>query len=145
MTKKPQATGTQLPATVKWAAIISLVQMVAAFIYAGLQIYWEASGTQHSSLESASQNTQYVGYGTAIFIILVFGAMGAAAYSMLSGKVWGRGLIVLMQFILLGVAYFMFSGGAILLAIATGLSALVALVMLFNPRSTEWVASRYGA
>ncbi|MHA2788284.1 hypothetical protein ACXZ66_03910 [Corynebacterium sp. S7] len=145
MTKKPQAPGTQLPAPLKWAAIISLVQMVAAFIYAGMQIYWEIAGTEQSSVESASPNAQYVGYGTAIFIILVFGGMGVAAVAMLKGKVRGRGLIVLMQFILLGVAYFMITGGAMALGIVTGLSAIITLIMLFNPRSTEWVASHYGA
>lgn len=134
----------QPPAPLRWAAIIALIQAAGALVYAGLQVYWEATGVEHESVQSASQNTEYVGYGTAVFILIVFGAMGAGAISLLRGRMWGRGLIVFMQIILLGVSYFMFSGGAVVLGTATALSAVIALVMLFNPASTHWIAQRYG-
>ncbi|WIM68296.1 hypothetical protein QP027_02525 [Corynebacterium breve] len=145
MTNKSTPAGTQPPSTLRWAAIVAIVQSLVVLGYALSIVVRELLGEEDQSLVSDSPNAEYVGYGTAIFLAIIFGTVIAGAVSLLRGKNWGRGPIVLIEFILLGVAFFMFQGGAIILGIVTLLSAVLALAMIFHPRSTEWIESHYGA
>lgn len=59
------------------------------------------------------------------------------------GKRWGRGPVIMLQILLLPIAYYMFNGGAFIFSGVTGLTAIVALVMLFSPRAVDWAARNY--
>lgn len=50
---------------------------------------------------------------------------------------------MLLEIILLGVAYFMFTGGAWAMGVATAVSAVAALALLFNRRAFEWAEETY--
>ena len=63
--------------------------------------------------------------------------------STLRGKPRSTGAIVLIEAILTGVAFYMFSGGAILLGIATLLSTALVLYTVFNPESARYNEARY--
>ena len=63
---------------------------------------------------------------------------------MLRGKRWGRGAIVLVQFILAASSFQMMSGGSILLGIVTLASAVLTLFLIFVVKSSgEWFALNY--
>ncbi|QPK83715.1 hypothetical protein G7Y29_02630 [Corynebacterium qintianiae] len=132
-----------VPAIVKFGAAVVLVQCLALFGYAIWLIVTNLRGATASSLESDSAATDFVGIGTAVFLLVVFGFVAFHAARTLAGQPSGRGAIVLIEGILLGVAVYMFSGGAILLGIVTAVSALLALVGVFHPTAVEYWAARY--
>lgn len=135
----------QPPAQIRWAGIIAIVQSVIALAFAGFLILRDITGAEERSLVSDSANIAWVGTGTAIFIAIIFGTVIFGAVSMIRGRKWGQGPIVLLEIILLGVAYFMFTGGAWLMGVITALSALAALAFLFNRSSFEWAEASYRA
>lgn len=104
----------------------------------------EAAGYNDASIvyESDGANT-WVGYGTAVFFIIVFGAVLAGAIMMNRGKRWGRGPVIMLQILLLPIAYYMFSGGAFVFSVITALTAIAALALLFSPRAVDWAARNY--
>lgn len=60
------------------------------------------------------------------------------------GRHWGRGPIVLLEFLLVFVAFYMFSGGAILAGVVTAISVVLVLMGMFHRSSVEWFATSYG-
>lgn len=133
----------QPPAQIRWAGLIAIAQSVIAFAFAGFLVFRDITGAEERSLVSDSANIAWVGTGTAVFMAIIFGTVAVGAVSMIRGRKWGRGPIVLLEIILLGVAYFMFTGGAWAMGVATAVSAVAALALLFNRRSFEWAEETY--
>lgn len=133
----------QPPAQIRWAGLIAIAQSVIAFAFAGFLVFRDITGAEERSLVSDSANIAWVGTGTAVFMAIIFGTVAAGAVSMIRGRTWGRGPIVLLEIILLGVAYFMFTGGAWAMGVATAVSAVAALALLFNRRAFEWAEETY--
>ncbi|QGU03939.1 hypothetical protein CETAM_03295 [Corynebacterium comes] len=133
----------QPPAQIRWAGIIAIAQSVIAFAFAGFLVFRDITGAEERSLVSDSANIAWVGTGTAVFMAIIFGTVTVGAVSMIRGHKWGRGPVVLLEIILLGVAYFMFTGGAWPLGVVTAISAVVALAFLFNRNSFEWAETVY--
>ena len=71
------------PAVVRWAAIIAIIQSAIGLGFAIILIVREATGQTDPNLvyESANAN-RWVGYGTAVFFIIIFGAVAAGAVMM---------------------------------------------------------------
>ncbi|MGD7002966.1 hypothetical protein [Corynebacterium halotolerans] len=134
-----------LPAAMRWASIIAIIQSAVGIGYAILLIVRNLMGVEDQSVVTTQENMNFVGIGTAVFFILIFGTVLAGAISILAGRRWGRGPVTILQMLLLPIAIMMIQGGAWLLAIATIVSAVLALLMIFNQRSAEWAAARYGA
>ncbi|GJJ32841.1 hypothetical protein [Corynebacterium ulcerans] len=132
------------PRPVLYAGWVAAIQSLIGIAYAILLIVREATGHRDASIvyESDNANT-WVGYGTAVFFLIVFGAVLAGALMMNRGKRWGRGPVIMLQILLLPIAYYMFNGGALLFSAVTGLTAIVALAMLFSPRAVDWAARNY--
>ncbi|MGK8501059.1 hypothetical protein [Nocardia asiatica] len=86
------------------------------------------------------------GYGTAAWFGILGGAVLAAGVGLLLGKRWGRAIAVIAQLLLLPVTWSLLTDshqpvyGALLGVVAVG-----ALVLLFAPPSTRWMAQDYGA
>lgn len=133
----------QPPAQIRWAGIIAIVQSVIAIAFAAFLVFRDITDAEEYSLVSDTSNIGWVGTGTAIYIFIIFGTVLAGAISMLRGNKWGRGPIVLLEVLLLGVAYFMFTGGAWPFGVLTALSAVLALYFLFNRNSFEWSEAHY--
>lgn len=132
-----------VPPMLRFGAVVVLIQCLAMFAYAASLIYAQFTGVDHSTLESDAAAANFVSLGTAIFILLIFGFVAFVAVSTLRGRPRGTGAIVLIEAILIGVAFYMFSGGAVALGIATLLSAVLALVGIFHPQSAQYNEARY--
>ena len=121
------------PAVVRWAAIIAIIQSAIGLGFAIILIVREATGQTDPNLvyESAHAN-RWVGYGTAVFFIIIFTA-----------RRWGRGPVIMLELFLLVAAVYMFNAQQYSLALATAASALLGLGLLFNPRAISWAAQHY--
>ena len=137
--------GHAVPAIIRFGAAVVLVKCLAAFAYAVWLVVANVRGTETSSLESDSAATNYVGIGTAVFLLIIFGFVAFHAWRTVAGRPSGRGAIVLIEAILLGVAVYMFGGGAILLGAVTAVSAVLALAGAFHPVAVEYWNARYEA
>lgn len=133
------------PAPVIWAGIIAIIQSLVGLGYAGLLIVRNIIGYEDPSVMTTQANMEWVGIGTGVFIIVIFGAVLLGAINMMRGGRWGRGPVAMLEMFLLVVAYFMFDGGLYYFAVPTGISAVLGLGLLFNPTTTSWLSERYGA
>lgn len=127
----------------RWAGIIAILQSLVGIGYAILLIVRNVIGYEDPSVVTTQANMQWVGIGTAVFFIIVFGAVVAGALTMMTGRRWGRGPVVFLQMILLPIAFTMWQGGAVLFAVVTAVSAVGGLVLVFNRASTDWASRRY--
>lgn len=124
------------------AAYVVIAQAIVAFL-TGIWLIVSDFTEGTDDITSSAPAAGYVGTGTAIFIFIVFGAAAAAAVGLLKGKSWGRGAIVLLEALLLFVAFYMFSGGAYLAGALVAVTSIATLVGLFHPRSWQWFADKY--
>ena len=86
----------------------------------------------------------FVGLGTAIFLFIVFGFVIVGSWAFVKGKRWGRGAIVLVEFILAAIAFQMFSGGSPILGSVTLASAAVVLYLLMAvPETARWAERNF--
>lgn len=121
-----------------------MVQSIAVIIFGIFLIVREVSGAENDSMVSDSGATGFVGLGTAIFIFIVFGFVIVGSWAFVKGKRWGRGAIVLVEFILGAMAFQMFSGGSVLLGIVTLASAgLVLYLLMARPEAAQWAESHF--
>ncbi|MDO4630688.1 MAG: hypothetical protein Q4A82_00120 [Corynebacterium sp.] len=123
--------------------MIAIIQSIIGLGYAVLLIVREATGQDPNLVYETENANQWVGYGTAIFFIIVFGAVIAGAVMMSKAKRWGRGPVIMLELLLALISTYMFMAHQYPLAVATAASSLVALGMLFSPRAVSWAAQQY--
>ncbi|MBP3088749.1 hypothetical protein EML15_06240 [Corynebacterium sp. sy017] len=132
------------PQTLKKAGVIAIAQSMLGIAFAAFLIIREISGLHDESLvyETKANDLTHtgVGYGTALFFIIVFGVVIIAAAMMIKGKRWGRGPVLMLELLLLPISYYMCTGGQIIAGIITALSALIALALLFSAPTLQWLA-----
>lgn len=135
---------TAAPAPMRFGATVAALQAVVAI---GYGIYFAVTqarmGTDEQLVESDSAAFAFVGVGTALFILAAFGPMLYGAVNILRGNQWGRSIIIFINVLLLGVSFYMFTGGAIPLGAVTLLSAALTLGCAFHPASTQWATSNF--
>lgn len=132
------------PAPMRWAGIIAILQSVIGIGYAVILTVRNLTGVEDESVVTTQANMDFVGIGTAVFFIAIFGTVLAGAISMLAGHRWGRGPVTILQMLLLPISVTAMAGSWPAV-IATLASAVLALILIFHPRSAEWAAARYGA
>ncbi|MDK8896345.1 hypothetical protein QP999_00135 [Corynebacterium sp. MSK004] len=143
-TTPDRAAGNRAPRAVMAAAGIAVVQSIAVIIFGIFLIVREVAGAENGSMVSDSGASSFVGLGTAIFIFIVFGFVIVGSWAFVKGKRWGRGAIVLVEFILGAMAFQMFSGGSALLGIVTLASAgLVLYLLMARPETAQWAESHF--
>ena len=141
-TTPDQTEGGRPPGTVVAAAGIAALQSIAVIIFGIFLIVRELTGAENDSMVSDSGATGFVGLGTAIFIFIVFGIV--ASWAFVKGKRWGRGAIVLVEFILGAIAFQMFSGGSAALgAVTLASAALVLYLLMVRPEAAQWAESNF--
>lgn len=114
------------------------VATVQGLVLLGFAVYLVV----HAILGYREETVEISGYGTAIWFVIMGGALTAAAVGMLRNKRWGRGLIIIAQLVLLPVAYYLGVGsGQWAAGVIVGVSALSVLVCLFRRESLEWYAA----
>ncbi|WJY67506.1 hypothetical protein CAURIS_02910 [Corynebacterium auris] len=133
----------KVPAPLRFGSVVVLLQCLAAYVYGIWLVVANLSGVADDSLTSDSAAVDYVGIGTAVFIFIIFGFVAYCAVRLMRGTTSGTGAIVLLEAILVGVAFYMFSGGAWALGLATLLSAVLAVVGVFHPASGEHLRQVY--
>ena len=92
-------------------------------------------------LEGADQHI-VSGYGNAIWLVCVGGAVLAGGWALITGRRWGRGIAVFFNLLLLGVAWYIFTSHQVVYGIAVALLAVGALGLLFSPSTVRWLSQR---
>lgn len=94
-------------------------------------------------VRAASGADQHVvnGYGTAAWFAIFGSAVLAAGLALVAGKRWGRGIAVMMQLLLLPVAWYAAVGShRLALGVPIAIVAVAALVCLFSPTAQMWAS-----
>ncbi|WP_227996285.1 hypothetical protein [Nocardia australiensis] len=85
------------------------------------------------------------GYGTAAWFGILGGAVLAAGIGLLLGQRWGRAIAVIAQLLLLPVTWSLLTDShRPVLGGLLGVVVVAALVLLFAPPSSRWMAQEYG-
>lgn len=133
-----------LPQTVKGAGYLAIAQSVIGLGYAALLVIREFLGDRNPGVVTDTDTrATMLGYGTAAYFIVIFGAVLAGALSMNAGRRWGRGPVAMLEMFLLVVGYYMFTAGQPVWATIVAASGLAGLVLLFHPKSLEWASARH--
>lgn len=121
-----------VPTPVRVAGWIATVQGLAGVLAAVVLAIRAASG-HHEETVAIS------GYGTAVWFLMVGGAVSAAGLGLLRGRRWGRGLVVMSEILLLLVAWYVgVDSSRPLAGLALAVMAAVGLVMLFRREALVW-------
>lgn len=137
-------TKSPVPAPVKYAGYLAMIQSLVGLGYAAVLIYREIVGERDASIVTDTDaRAGLIGYGTAIYFIIIFGAVLAGALSMNAGRRWGRGPVAMLEMFLLVVAYYMWSAGQPVWAGITAVSAALGLGLLFNSKSLAWATANH--
>ena len=123
------------PETVRIAAKIGMLEGVGGIGFAGFLLIRSLQGFHDPGAVIS-------GWGTALWFILIFGAVLAASIALAKGHRWGRAPILMMNLFLVGVAYYMFTSDRYLWAAGTALLGVVTLGLLFNRSAVDWAVGR---
>lgn len=134
----------QLPKQMQWAGTLGIVEGAVGIAFAGFLALREAL-VHHDSgaVFSDEQRGLFLAYGTSVFFLVIFGVVAIAGRNLKRGKRWGRGPVVMLQLLLIPIAYYIFSAGQWFAAILVALTAIGGLALLFHPDSLRWAAARY--
>lgn len=92
---------------------------------------------------AGSDQSQVNGFGTAAWFLLVGAGVAAAGVALVRGRVWGRGIAVFVQLLLLPVAWYLAVGSHQWgYGIPVAVVALTVLALLFSPAAVAWTAGR---
>lgn len=131
-----------MPQLMRYGALVVLLQclVMAGFV---VSLLVNQFGGGESVLESDSAAASYVNIGTAIFLSIIFGFVAWLATQTLRGRPRGQGAIMLIEIILIGVAMYMFRGGAPLMGVATLVTAAFTLLTILHPATRRYAEARY--
>jgi peptidoglycan/LPS O-acetylase OafA/YrhL len=122
----------RVPATVRGAGFVVVVQGVAALVVAAVLVVRATAGADQRVVN---------GLGTAVWFVLAGGVVLAAGRALVIGKRWGRGVAVFTQLLLLPVAWYLAVGShRPAFGIPAGAVALAVLILLFSPAAVRWAA-----
>ncbi|WP_156665308.1 hypothetical protein [Rhodococcus phenolicus] len=125
-----------VPPTVRIAGSLVVLEGVVAIAFAVYSVVRALSGTHDQSVTN--------GYGLALWLGILFGGVLAAGIALLRGKRWGRAVAVVAQLLLLPVAWSLLTDShQVVLGIVLAVIVLPALVLLFAPQTTTWLAEDY--
>ena len=133
-----------VPPFLRYGAAVTLVQCVAVFIYI-ITLLIDQFTDHDSVLESESAAAGYVNIGTAVFLAVIFGFIAWVAVSTLRGTPRSLGAVMLIECILVGVAVYMFRGGATGMGVATLVTSVFVLLSLLNSTTRGYLEERYAA
>ena len=85
------------------------------------------------------------GYGTALWFVILGGAVLAAGIGLLLGQRWGRTIALMAQLLLLPVTWYVLTSHRWFWGVLLGAVVVSALVMLFAGSTSRWMAEGYEA
>ncbi|MGW0017726.1 hypothetical protein ACWDUD_05315 [Rhodococcus sp. NPDC003382] len=125
-----------VPSTVRIAGSLVVLEGIVAIGFAVYSVVRALSGTHDQSVTN--------GYGLALWLGILFGGVLAAGIALLRGKRWGRAVAVVAQLLLLPVAWSLLTDShQLVLGIVLSVIVVPALVLLFVPQTTTWLAEEY--
>jgi hypothetical protein len=123
-----------VPASVRGAGLIVALQGATGLVVAAVLLFRGLGGADQRVVN---------GFGTAVWFVLVGGAVLAAGFALLVGRRWGRGLAVFAELLLLPVAWYLTVGShRPIVGIPVGIAALTALGLLLSPAAVRWVSGK---
>ncbi|RWA16629.1 hypothetical protein MBRU_07850 [Mycolicibacterium brumae DSM 44177] len=125
------------PSTVRWAGYLVAAEGVAGLVVAGIYIAHALTGENQDVVRNRAGG---FGYGTAAWFLIMGAGVLAAGWALVRGRRWGRGIAVLANLILLGVAWYIRGEEQLVWAVLVALAAIAALGLLFTPSAVNWVA-----
>lgn len=133
--RRPLDPRTAVPTPVRLAGWIAAAQGLVGVGVAVVLVIRAIGGHREESVVIS-------GYGTAVWFAILGGGLLAAGLGLLRGRRWGRGLVVIVELLLLFVAWYVGVGSRQYLAgIALALVCGFALVSLFRREAIEWYAA----
>lgn len=121
------------PLTVRYAGYVVAVEGVAGLVMAVVLLIRAFGGADQHVVS---------GYGTAVWFLLIGGAVLTGGWALITGRRWGRGIAVLTNLLLLPIAWYVFSSHQVIYGILVAALALVTLGMLLSPAAAQWMAER---
>ncbi|MDO4908665.1 MAG: hypothetical protein Q3962_02275 [Corynebacterium sp.] len=136
------------PAPVRYAGILGMLEGLVGIIYAIAQVIHQATHGPVSDLVvenggSASFIQGGLGYANAIFLIIIFGAVGLGGLFLFRGKRWGRGPVFCANLFAFVLAYFLYGAGQYIIMVIAIIVGLIGLGFLLNKQAVSWAAARY--
>ncbi|WKD61784.1 hypothetical protein CCICO_08880 [Corynebacterium ciconiae DSM 44920] len=133
-----------MPAPIRWAAILGGIEGLAGIGYGLFLIIRDVLGYRDDSAVFEDElRADLLGFGTGVVFLIFFGAVFAAAIVLARGKRWGRAPILMLNMLLIPIAFYIHGGGHTPLAIAVGIVGFIGLGLLFNGVAVRWAASQY--
>jgi hypothetical protein len=127
-----EAVTPSVPAPVRGAGVVVLLEGFAALIYAIALVIGGIGG-----------GDARIAFGAAGILLLFGAAVSAAGRALWLGRRWGRGVAVFTQLLLVALAYYMLSGShRPEFGIPLGIVALLTLGLLFSPLALKWAANQ---
>jgi uncharacterized membrane protein (UPF0136 family) len=132
-TESPRST---VPSTVRAAGGLVVLECVIAIGFAVVSVVRALTGGHDQTVGN--------GYGLALWLGILFGGVLAAGIALLRGQRWGRAVAIVAQLLLLPVAWSLLTDShQVVLGILLTLIVVPALVLLFSPPTTRWLAQDY--
>lgn len=123
-----------VPAAVRGAGVLVAGEGVAALALAMVFLVRGIAGADQRVVN---------GLGTAALFVVIGGVVLAAGRSLAIGRLWGRGLAVVTELLLLPVAWYLaVSSHRPAFGIPAGVVALTALLLLFSPAALRWAGGQ---
>ena len=123
------------PRTVRIAGALTTVQAVVGFVFAGALVFRGMA----PDLGAVGTLNRGATYGEAGYYGMLSAAVLAVGIGLWRGKHWARTPVLLLQLLLLGIAWYALGpSGSLVVGLVIGVPSLVVLWLLFNRAGRAW-------
>lgn len=120
-----------IPPVVRYAGFTAAAEGVVAIIVAIVLVVRGVAGADQHIVN---------GYGTAGWFAVMGAAVLAAGWALITGRRWGRGIVIFANLLLLPVAWYIVAAHQPVYAVVVGGVAIAVLVLLFSPPALRWAS-----
>lgn len=110
--------------TLRWAVVLLAVETVATGVFTAYLI-WEAATRTSVSTRSA--------WATPAFFAICAAILGGLAWALYGFRTWARGPAIVLEMLLIPLAYYMITGGVPLIGVPVLLVGLLGAGLLLAP------------
>lgn len=124
-----------LPRTIRIAGAVTTVQAVVGIVFVGA-LLWRSTAGDLGAVGTLNRNETY---GEAGYYLLLALAVLAAGIGLLRGKQWARTPVLLLQLLLIGVAWYAIGpSGQWWIGLIIAVPSIAVLWLLFNREGRKW-------
>ncbi|MBN9644453.1 hypothetical protein ACFSSC_10810 [Corynebacterium mendelii] len=135
-----------VPWPVRAAGMLAIAESALVLVYSVFLIIRDVLGYRDPSAvfaEQAAGRADFLGVGTALCLILMFGGVAAAGVNYMRGGRFGRGPVFMLQILLLPVSWYIIQSGHWPVAVVVAAVALTGLYLLIHPAAVSRAQSTY--